>query len=253
MGELMMKKKLITWSFILVFTIIGVTGFDYLNNQPTDIALEGSNEVFNYTDLVNEANVVALVKVKDKLSKDNSTVVYQENTSIIKYHYATREAEVLKYYKNDLDLGSNIKFNEAVAITSNNEYLHDEEYAALEKGKEYIVYLSTNNGLGELSLISNNNGKIKLDDFLNNEYKDIAIKSVLKIDNGNFFGNTIFNYDVPEQKKVTKGIEKAKVKKIDEQDVELPDIYYYFDEKNNVEYLNVGGIDFSVQGKLYSK
>ena len=178
-------KKWSTWILsifsLLIFVIVG---YDVIAsyNIPRDIELHGNHKIFNYSELVNESDVVALIEVQDSLSSKNSTVVYQDNSPFIKYHYATREARVLEYYKNELDLGLNIKFNEPAAITNNKEYLHGEGYNTFKKGDKYIVYLSTNNGLGELSLISRNNGKINLKDFSSNEFKDIAIQTVLQAD-----------------------------------------------------------------------
>ncbi|MCG1021416.1 hypothetical protein [Sutcliffiella horikoshii] len=56
-----------------------------MGNEPVDIEIHGSNIVYEYNDLINEAEVVALIEVKDKLSKKNSTVVYHENSPIISF------------------------------------------------------------------------------------------------------------------------------------------------------------------------
>jgi|GEM_PF-4580846 len=44
-----------------------------------------------------------------------------------------------------------------------NIYLHNEGYDALERGKEYIVFLSRNNSSGKLSVIAGETGVINLE------------------------------------------------------------------------------------------
>lgn len=233
-------KKFKILSIILFFSVFFIAGFNYINsnNKPIDIPLKGSHEVFEYEDLVDEADIIALVQVKDELSKNNSTIVYEENSPSIMYHYATREVEVLEYYKNDLNLGSNIKFNESAAITAQNEYLHAEEYTALQKGEKYIVYLSKNNGLDELSIISRNNGKIDLDDFSENEFLDVAVKSILTIEGFEMSEKSEINFDIPKEAKV-------QVNKMANNYIDIP-INYYFDEESNLYYIDINGLNFSI-------
>ncbi|MGR6907345.1 hypothetical protein [Lysinibacillus capsici] len=236
-------KKLKTLSIILFFSVFFIVGFNYINssNKPIDIPLQGSHEVFEYNEIVDIADVIALVQVKDELSESNSTVVYEENSPSIMYHYATREVEVLEYYKNDLDLGSNIKFNESAAITAQNEYLHVEEYTALQKGEKYIVYLSKNNGLNELSIISRNNGKINLDNFSENEFLDVAVKSILTIEGFEITEKAEVKFDIPEAK--IQAI--PKVNKLTNNYIDIP-INYYFDEKSNLYYIDIDGLNLSI-------
>ena len=49
----------------------------------------------------------------------------------------------------------------------------------MEKGKTYIVFLSDETASGDMSVISANNGKIDVSSIEDNEFYDIAIKSVI--------------------------------------------------------------------------
>ncbi|AIQ54059.1 hypothetical protein [Paenibacillus sp. FSL R7-0331] len=231
-------------STILFSLIIGFVTFDHISerNKPADVVVYGSHAEYDYDDIVNRADVVALIKVNDELTKDNSTIVYLENSPLIKYHYASREAEVLEYYKNDLGLKDNIKFNEPVAITPNNEYIHSEEYIAFEKDQKYIVFLSKDNGLNELSIIASNNGKVDLQDFSNNEYQDVAIRSVLHANGIEIPQDSIINYDLPQKKAASGSGEQINNNKY----FELP-INHYVDQNSQIEYFNIQGIPFSIE------
>lgn len=248
----MKKLNFVLMLCLLCSICIGV--FRYVNfvHEPKDVITFGSEGGLEYKELENEANIIALVKVKDKLSKKNSTIIYQEDSPFIKYHYATREVEVLEYYKNDLKLGKTIKFNEKVAITPNNEYIHDKDYDALQKGGKYIVYLSIDNGLGELSLMGSNNGKVDLDNFSDNEYKEIAVQSILKADGVNLSDDITINFDVPENSNPNKDNKDTIIKKLKNKDIDLP-IQYYFNEETSTQYINIAGIDFSVNEEIYNE
>lgn len=241
------NKILIEFSLFLLF---GIFVFDptIAENKPKDVTVFGSHAVYEYNDLVDEANVIALVKVNDDLSQKNSTIVYLGNSPLIKYHYATREVEVLEYYKNDLGLGEKIKFNEPVAITPNNEYIHTEEYNALEKNKKYIVYLSNNNGLGALSLISRNNGKVDLENFSKNEYRDVAVKSILRANGIKISQSSKIIYDNSDKNNAKTHVSN-KVERINlnqNRKIELP-IYYNVDNYTQTEYFDIQGVEFYVE------
>jgi len=237
--------SLLLLSVILIFqyTNVSTSVSAFFSNKPIDIKLHGSHEVFDYNGLVERAQVIALVQVNDSLSKNNSTIQYIDNSPMIKYHYATRDVQVIEYYKNELGLGSTIEFNEPAAITLNNEYLHSEEYDALEKGKSYIVYLSNDNGLNELSIISHNNGVVYLDEFDHNEYKDVAVKSVLLANQIELPKDAAIEFSSSENiafNSKQQEISEAKNKHLN------ISINKYFNEGTKMEYYNVGGIEFSI-------
>ena len=55
----------------------------------------------------------------------------------------------------------------------------------MEKGKTYIVFLSDETASGDMSVISANNGKIDVSSIEDNEFYDIAIKSVIDFETSN--------------------------------------------------------------------
>ncbi len=233
----------------LIYTANNKSSDGEVDSKPIEIPVSGSFEVFQYNEFVDEADVVALVEIKDELSENNSTVVYQENTPLIQYHYATREAEVLEYYKNDLGLDSNIKFNEPAAITEKNEFLRVDEYTPFQKNQKYIVYLSKNNALNELSVISGQHGLVNIDDFSANSYIDIAVKSILKADGINLSPNAIIEYEAPQK---VNQLSISEMKKVTDENLDLP-ISYYFDENTGVEHLNIDGVKLTINEPAYSK
>lgn len=189
----MNKKRMFVLLACLGIMITGLSLYKSAkDNEIMDCITFSSHVKFNYNELEEAADIIALVKVKDKLTKENSTIKYIDGTPYILHHYSIRELEVLEYYKDTLDQGNILKVIEEAAITKNNEYLHDEGYQTLEKGQKYIVYLSKDNGLDSLSIISTNNGRINLAEFDKNEFTDIAVKSILKAENINFKKNGEF-------------------------------------------------------------
>lgn len=218
--------------------------FDHMDarNKLKDVVVSGSHVVYEYSNIVEKAEVIALVKVKDDLTVDNSTIVYLENSPLFKDHYATREVEVLEYYKNDLDLGSIIEFNEPAAITSNNEYIHMEDYNTFEKDQKYIVFLSKDNGLNELSIISSDNGVVDLQNFSNNKYEDVAVKSVLQANDILISQDSIINSELPQKR-----VSSVSGERIDNnENFELP-ITHYIDQNSQIEYFDIQGMSFSVE------
>lgn len=67
-------------------------------------------------------------------------------------------------------------------MTENNEIILPEDYDALEKGKKYVVYITDNSLSGDLYIMSASNGRVKIDDFKNHIYKDIALRSILMVE-----------------------------------------------------------------------
>lgn len=117
-----------------------------------------------------------MVECQDNIEYSNSTFYYDEGLMI--GFSATRKVNVLETYK-----GKNLKsleILEPAAVTESDELLFIEEYEVLEKGKKYIVFLSNDTYTGQYSLISGNNGKIDTTKIQDNEFFDIAIKSIIE-------------------------------------------------------------------------
>ena len=90
-----MKKTII---FISALTIVAVGIFCYNNkissNDLKDIQTKASFEKYDYLDLKENASVIALVKIEDDLSQENSIINYNENDPLINSYYGVRKATV---------------------------------------------------------------------------------------------------------------------------------------------------------------
>lgn len=139
-----------------------------------DIEYHGSFAEFNYEELTEQATVIATVIVNDDLTLENSTLLYaNEETNDIYGFIGEREVTVLEYYKNEPNAGETLSLIEPAAITEENEYLRADGYEALEKGKLYLVFLSSDNATNQLSIISANNGVFDLENPEENEKIEI--------------------------------------------------------------------------------
>ena len=89
--------------------------------------------------------------------------------------YGKRTCEVLEYYKDVTgEYSEELSFIEAAAIIGD-QYLHIDEYESLKKGNEYIIFLSDGTASGDMSIISCNNGVVRLsleEEYMN--YPEIA-------------------------------------------------------------------------------
>lgn len=147
---------------------------------PKDIELYCSYEQYDYHELKEKADVIALIKVLDDLSLGNSTLIYNEDfeTSVLAGFYSTRLVEVIEYYKDTKDLGAFISIIEPTCISKENCYIHAEGYEKLKKDNYYIVFLSDDNVSKQLSIISANNGRINISNIEENYYPDIIENAV---------------------------------------------------------------------------
>lgn len=186
-GTLMLKKNIIYLVMVLA-PLIGIIVFTYvsIDDNLKDIELHSTYEKFDYKELKKEALVIALIKVQDDLTPDNSTILSNGNTSDIAGFYGTRSVKVIKYFKNRINTSKNLSIIEPSIITEKNEYIRTEGYEKMEKNKHYIVFLSNDNASNKLSLLSANNGKIDISSLKKNEYSDIASKTMEEFKPENF-------------------------------------------------------------------
>lgn len=173
-----MKKRL---AILLVF--LAPLGLFFINHwgeesELRDIELFSSYEEFSYNELKDESSVIALIKVKDNLDVENSTIMYNDGTPDIMGFFGTRSVEVMKFFKNNGGDDKYIKIIEPAIITEHNEYMRTEGYEKMEKGNYYVVFLSDDNETNQLSIISANNGKIDVSNIENNEYLEIAYQAL---------------------------------------------------------------------------
>lgn len=169
--------------------ILGIIPFIFIfSNQipiPSgykNVEVSSSFEKFDYVKLKSSSEVIALVEVLDDLTKDNSIINYAKKSPTIEGFYGRREVRVLKYYKDEGNLGDTLSIIEPAAITKKDEYLHCEGYEQMVKGNKYIVFLSDKTASRELSVLSGNNGKINVSDFDNNEFYEILIKTLIEFE-----------------------------------------------------------------------
>ena len=250
-----MKKTII---LISALTIVAVGIFCYNNkissNYLKDIQTKASFEKYDYLNLKENASVIALVKIEDDLGQENSIINYNENDPFINSYYGVRKATVQKFYKNDKKLVDFISFLEPAAITSNNEYIHPEGYNKMEKGKTYIVFLSDETASGDMSIISANNGKIDVSSIEDNEFYDIAIKSVIDFETSNDELNLndkekILNAEMPTSMVDFDNTSELTIKN----NLGGLSVNYHFDENSNKEFIDINGKPLIVDGKLFTE
>lgn len=178
------KKKMIAPIAVLL-TTLGIYVYsksdDETNVVPSDlidIEVQGSFAVFSYEELQDIADIVALVEVNDNLSVNNSTVLYaDEESNDMSGFYGEREVRVIEYFKNDIGSGEILTLIEPAVITEKNEYIHSEDYEKLEKGQQYLVFLSNDTPSKQLSIISASNGKVDVLNPEDNVFEDIALEA----------------------------------------------------------------------------
>lgn len=140
--------------------------------------------VYTYDELKECADAIVKVKIKDKLTKENSVYKEAEPNAYNKnqdmgWCYSLREAEVLEVYSGaeDWKIGDTKKIQDACAIIPEGEqwflYIFD-GYEPPEKGTTYLLFLENETKSGEPAIINYGNGSINLDEPEKNQYPDIA-------------------------------------------------------------------------------
>ena len=163
-----MAKKMVCWIVGICMLVLpmAVKGYGEYKKSilPKEVIVYADRQEYTYTELVSVSDVIALVRIEDELSAENSTVIYNEylQAAVPVGFYGTREATVLKYYKNEVGTGNSVFIAEPACITQDNYYMHGDDYNSMIKGEEYVVFLSTDNSIGHLSIISAKNGRIAL-------------------------------------------------------------------------------------------
>lgn len=157
----MNRKKAVTLIFILTLSL-SLSGCTNKESTVEDIPMAGSYMVFDYDELSEHAKIIAKVKITDTLSADNSFSISDPETGSIGGFYGKRTGRVLEYYKDNTgEFSDDLSFIEAASIIDN-RYLHIEGYESLKEGNEYILFLSDGTASGDMSIISCNNGVVRL-------------------------------------------------------------------------------------------
>lgn len=172
----MKKKVIVILALALTLFAAGCAGKE---SAVKDIPMAGSYMQFSYDELYEHAKIIAKIKVTDVLSEENSFALNDPETGSMGGFYGKRTGDVLEYYKDTTgEFADELSFIEAAAIIDN-KYFHIEDYETLQEGNEYIVFLSDGTASGDMSIISCNNGVVRLsDEEAEMNYTDIAVKAI---------------------------------------------------------------------------
>lgn len=143
------------------------------------------------------------------------------------------EVEEVYDKNNVVKPGEQIEVIEDAAM-SKECYYHGEDYEALQKGEEYVLFLNKENAKGDYSIISANNGKVcvsELNDLnkLDKADYEIAIK-------------TLVEYDSSLNSKEKKAIINSKIEKTEDEEkskIILGAGTLTYNHKNNVTAVSV--------------
>lgn len=252
----MLKKYLLL--ILIALPIIGLgLNNSFADNSIKDYKVFATHQEFNYEDLKDASPVIALVRVQDDLDASNSVIYYNENSPAIEGFFGRRQVEVLEYYKDERNLGNNISIIEPAVITDDNEYIHAEEYEKMDKDKTYIVFLSDETASGELSILSANNGKIDVSNLSQNEYKEIAIKSLLEFESSDEDISTeqkelLLNSQANDT--INKSLKRDSLLEISTIKTNFGElkVKHYYDEIDEKEYMYIDGIELISEEKIFS-
>ncbi len=166
--------------------------------EPEDIAVQIDTVVFTYSELKEEAAIIAHIEVTDELSGENSFQVNDSETGTAGGFYGKRTAKVIEYFKDETGRDSSeITFIEPAALIDG-QYLHFDGYDALTKGEEYVVFLDDETASGDMSVMSGSNGVVRLDGE-NTRFPEMAKKTIAEfIDKEKPAGQDYFNGEVIE-------------------------------------------------------
>ncbi len=183
------KNRILFTSLFIVLCIICINLDNSNTIEPNvetneygykDIEVQGNSITYNYKDLKEEAKLIVLIECLDDITKLNSNIYY-EGDFLVGFS-SNRKVRILESYKGNYSINDELSILEPVGVTDENEMLYMDDYRPLKKGDKYILFLSDNNMTQELSVISGNNGKIQLEDFENNDYMDIALKTIAEFE-----------------------------------------------------------------------
>lgn len=158
-----MKKQCTTVTLVLILILsLSLAGCAKDSPDVQDVPVAGDHAIFDYAELKEQAKIIAKIEVTDTLSRENSFTLNDPETGSMGGFYGKRTGQVLEYYKDSTgEFSKGLSFIEAAAIIDN-RYLHIEGYESLKEGNEYIVFLSDGTASGDMSIISCNNGVVRL-------------------------------------------------------------------------------------------
>ena len=137
-----MKNHIVT-IILMITCMLSLSGCKDKETEIQDVPMMGSHILFGYDELTEHAKIIAKVKITDTLTTQNSFSLNDPKTGSMGGFYGKRTCEVLEYYKD---------------VTG-----------------EYIIFLSDGTASGDMSIISCNNGVVRLsleEEYMN--YPEIA-------------------------------------------------------------------------------
>lgn len=177
----MKRCKLFLGIIMIIVLTTALTACKNNEQYVEDVPMLGSFAEFNYEELENYAKIIAKVQITNTLNEDESYTINDPETGSMGGFYGKRTCKVLEYYKDTTGkYEEEFSFIEAAAIIDG-RYFHIEGYEALKEGNEYIVFLSDETASKDMSIISCNNGVVRLaPEEKSMNYSDIAEKAIEK-------------------------------------------------------------------------
>lgn len=146
------------------------------SSEPETMTIDYEFHHFTYDELKEEADVIARVKVEDELTEESSFEIVSHKSKELAGVFAERRCSVIEYYKDET--GNNLKELTIIepAGVIDGVINHMGSYMCLDKGVEYILFLSIDQTTGSRCVMSGNNGVVRLEDsnWENPEFLEIA-------------------------------------------------------------------------------
>lgn len=160
---------------------------------------------FEYEDLKNRADVIALVTMEDSLADAKANITYDETGEYIFDYYQSRKVKVIHYYKNDLGAEETLEVIEPCAVYEKQLWTL-EGYEPMHKGETYLLFLGFSDRVKMPGIISAGTSVIPLENLQEADDLDIAYKSVLDFGESDIKESD--KKEILEQKKSTTKREK---------------------------------------------
>ncbi len=148
---------------------------------------------FDFDQLFERADTVAIVTPVNQLSAEDSSIVGDEVTGNAYYAmYSTREVKAMKYFKNNKNYSDSFEMGEHCILTKEGHLIYNEGAYPMIEGSYYLVFLTDSYLPNSLPFaMSVDNGLIDLSHLSISTRKGIAAKSVI----------SFFDVDIPDNLK----------------------------------------------------
>ena len=137
---------------------------EFAESQYTSVRVSGMGDYFqyDYKELMEEAQVVAVVKSINDLTVKNSFGISETGDTFF-YAFSLREVEVIESFKGEFTAGEKMEVAEKCILLENGTMVASEDCYPMRKGDYYLLFLSRSGYAGSPLLpISADNGKCDL-------------------------------------------------------------------------------------------